>query len=303
MNEKKLASPFSTGGGGGFFEAHVQAAFVTLMITGGYTPCFPFRSIIEVKLQGKIDGYATDDLIVTTEDPASKERRKLLGQVKHSITITKGDKLLPDVLLAAWIDFNNPAKFTQGKDALALITGALNATDQRNVSWLLEKARNTSSVEEFYQHVKQVKFSPAQAENKLDAIRSHLDAANDGTSLSDDQLYLFLKHFHLLGYDLDIEYGVAKSLLHSHISQYQHGLPSFVWSRILELVQQKNQHATGITKANLPEDLLEMFKKKVAIEFPEGLETKKTQSVTDWANHPDANYLALALLIGAWNEK
>ncbi|WP_431792868.1 hypothetical protein I0K01_18475 [Xanthomonas oryzae pv. oryzae] len=35
MSRKKLSNPFSTGGGGILFEAHVQAAFVTLMITGG----------------------------------------------------------------------------------------------------------------------------------------------------------------------------------------------------------------------------------------------------------------------------
>jgi hypothetical protein len=41
------------------------------------------------KLQGAVDGYATDDLIVFVENPANKnERRQLLGQVKNSITIT-----------------------------------------------------------------------------------------------------------------------------------------------------------------------------------------------------------------------
>jgi len=34
MNEKKLSNPFSTGNGGGHFEAHVQASFVALMLTG-----------------------------------------------------------------------------------------------------------------------------------------------------------------------------------------------------------------------------------------------------------------------------
>lgn len=82
MNKKKLSSPFSTGGGGVLFEAHVQAAFVTLMITGGFTPCFPSKPIMEIKLQGKVDGYATDNLIVLTEDATSKVVRKMLGQVK-----------------------------------------------------------------------------------------------------------------------------------------------------------------------------------------------------------------------------
>jgi len=64
-----------------------------------------------------------------------------------------------------------------------------------------------------------------------------------------------------------------------------------------------NKHAASITKSNIPEDLLEMFKEKVAIEFPKELAAKNTQKVTDWANHSDASLVALTLLIGAWNEK
>lgn len=34
---KKLSNPYSTGGV--HFEAHVQALFVALMLTGGHAPC------------------------------------------------------------------------------------------------------------------------------------------------------------------------------------------------------------------------------------------------------------------------
>lgn len=303
MKRKKLSNPFSTGGGGILFEAHVQAAFVTLMITGGYTPCFPSKPIIEVKLQGKVDGYATDDFIVTAEDPSSKTTRKMLAQVKHSIAFTKGEKLLGEVLQAAWEDFNNPAVFTKGKDAIVLITGPLSGVDQNSVPWLLEHARATASTEEFYRHVKQANFSPTKSEEKLEAIRHHLDAANDGNPVSAEDVVQFLRHFHLFGYDLDIESSVTKSLLHSHISQYQKELPVVAWLRVVEFVQKMNKHAASITKSNIPEDLLEMFKEKIAVEFPKELAEKTTKSVTDWAAHPDANLIALTLLIGAWNEK
>ena len=92
-NNNKLSNPFSTGGGGFHFEAHVQASFVALMLTGGHAPCLPCWPIVEIKLQGKIEGFDTDDLIVVVEDVNSKERRKLLGQIKHSIAITQGSAL------------------------------------------------------------------------------------------------------------------------------------------------------------------------------------------------------------------
>ncbi|MGS0602816.1 hypothetical protein ACQEPW_010570 [Xanthomonas oryzae pv. oryzicola] len=303
MSRKKLSNPFSTGGGGLLFEAHVQAAFVNLMITGGYAPCFPSKPIVGIKLQGKVDGYATDDLIVTTEDASSKVTQRMLGQVKHSIAFTKRDKLLGEVLQAAWDDYNNPAVFTQGKDTIALITGPLSGVDHKNVRWILEHARATASSEEFYRHVKQANFSPAKCEEKLDAIRHHLDAANNGNSLSDEDVFHFLRHFHLLGYDLDIESSVTRSLLHSHIAQYQKELPVMAWMCVVDFVQKRNKHAASITKSSIPEDLLEMFKERIPIEFPKELSAKTPQSITDWTNHPDASYIAIALLIGAWNEK
>ncbi|MXY90375.1 MAG: hypothetical protein F4Y89_07540, partial [Gammaproteobacteria bacterium] len=99
---KELSNPFSTGGGGPHFEAHVQASFVTLMLTGGYAPCLPCWPITEIKLQGKIDGFETDDLVVFAENPSNKEQWKLLGQVKRSIAITKGSALFREVIQASY---------------------------------------------------------------------------------------------------------------------------------------------------------------------------------------------------------
>jgi hypothetical protein len=160
VKKKKLSNPFSSGGGGEHFEAHVQASFVALMLTGGHAPCLPCWPITEIKLQGKIDGYDTDDLIVVAENATSKERRKLLGQVKHSIAITQGSALFGEVTQAAWNDFKNPKVFTRNKDIIALITGPLSVTDAHNVQWLLNQARHTKNSDEFFRYVQQAHFSP-----------------------------------------------------------------------------------------------------------------------------------------------
>ncbi|KAF5437552.1 hypothetical protein C5S35_03445, partial [Candidatus Methanophagaceae archaeon] len=147
---KPLSNPFSTGGGGGHFEAHVQASFVVLMLTGGFAPCMPCWPISMIKLQGKIDGFDTDDLIVFVEDSSNEQKRKLLGQVKHTIHITQGDPTFGEVMQAAWNDFNNSALFSKNKDVIALITGPLSATDTNDVRWLLDQARHTKSDDEFF---------------------------------------------------------------------------------------------------------------------------------------------------------
>jgi len=305
VKKKELSNPFSTGGGGVHFEASVQASFVTLMITGGYAPCLPSWPIVEVKLQGKIDGFDTDDLIVFVEDPDSKERRKLLGQVKHSISITKGSELLGEVLKAAWDDFNNPGLFTKGKDSIVLITGPISATDQHNVCWLLDQAKKTKEPDDFYRRVEQTNFSPPKCVEKLEAIAFHLKAAN-GSDLSNDRVHEFLRHFHLLGYDLDNETGVSLSLLHSHISQFHPKFPGWAWARVVDVVQTWNKAAGSITTDDLPDDLLNSFKTRLAEipdRFPKELAASETASSTDWGHHPGSTLLALATLIGSWNEK
>lgn len=301
--KKKLSNPFSTGGGGVHFEAHVQASFVALMLTGGHAPCLPCWPVVEIKLQGKIDGFDTDDLIVVVENLNNNERRRLLGQVKHSIDITFRSALFGEVMQAAWNDFTNPEIFTRSKDIIALITGPLSATDAHNVQWLLNQAKHTNDVDEYFRNIERANFSPSKSSEKLAVIEHHLKNANGGTEVSRDELYDFLNHFHLLGYDLGNEFGVVLSLLHSHISQFQQQYPQWVWSRVVDVVQTWNQDAGNITLAKIPEDLRDAFKQKPLAEMPEEFKAAQDKTITDWAHHPDATYLALAILIGAWQEK
>ena len=64
--EKFVANSASTGGLGPLFENKVQSSFVLLMIAGGYAPCLPTWPIHKVKLQGRYQGFETDDFIVYT---------------------------------------------------------------------------------------------------------------------------------------------------------------------------------------------------------------------------------------------
>lgn len=299
----ELSSPFSTGGGGVHFEAQVQASFVALMLTGGFSPSLPCWPIVEIKLQGKIDGYDTDDLIVFIHKKGSSDRRKLVGQIKHSISITKGDSIFGEVIEAAWNDFNNPSIFTKNKDVIALITGPLNGVDAKTIPWLLNQARHTKNADDFVRNVEASRFSPSKSTEKLEAIQHHLTAANGGDELTKEDLYDFLRHFHLLGYDLGGESGVVISLLHSHISLFHSEYPHWLWPRIIDIVQTWNQDAGTITRDNLPEDIIEAFKQKAVAALPERLAFTREITETRWESHPDASYLALAVLAGSWNEK
>ncbi|MFZ3060416.1 MAG: hypothetical protein WA102_11865 [Candidatus Methanoperedens sp.] len=306
-NRKQLSNSISTGGGGEHFEAHVQASFVTLMLTGGFAPCLPNWPISEIKLQGKIDGFDTDDLIVFVEKPDKKQKRKILGQIKRTIRITQSDKIFGEVMQAAWNDFNNPAIFTQKKDVIALITGSLSATDTEDVRWLLGQARHTKNKDEFFRNVLQAKFSSKQKRKKLAAFLAQLKKANNNNEVSKEDIYSFLNHFHLLGYDLGKEVGVVLSLLHSHISQFNAVNPQWVWSRVVDIVQTWNSDGGTIIPEKIPEDLREAFKQRApdyAVIPAEFSSTTQLPSVkSEWNQHAYASDLVIANLLGIWNEK
>ena len=308
---KQPSNPFSTGSGGSRFEANIQATYVTLMLSGGYAPCLPTWPIVEIKLQGADAGYGTDDLIVFVENPENNERRRLLGQVKNSIRITANNALFGEVIQAAWNDFNNADLFTRGKDVIALITGPINATDTDGVNGLLERARHTSDADEFLKQVERAIFCSNTVRAKLKAFKEQLKAANGGDEIDNADLFEFLKHFHLLGYDLAKKGSVVSSLLQSHISQFNKDIPDKIWYQILSEVQNFNQNAGTVTVETLPEDLVEHFKEPEITHIPRGLakedavdnpEVEDEPVATDWNQHASAAKLALAMLIGSWNE-
>ena len=237
LNQKQLSNPFSTGSGGASFEHAIQAKFVTLMLTGGCAPCLPPWPIKEIKLQGKIAGYNTDDVIITVENPSnSNDRRRLLGQIKHSINITENSKVFEEVIQSAWDDFNDKDAFTKGKDIIALITGPISKTDVDGVNFILEQARYTQDFTEFSRQIDRAKFSSNNARSKRDAFRSQLQKIH-GSDIPDDDFFEFLKHFHLLGYDLDKKGSIVSSLIQSHIAQFDNLLPYEIWCKIIVEVQ------------------------------------------------------------------
>lgn len=240
VGEKHLSSPFSTGGGGVYFESHVQASFVVLMLTGGYVPCLPCGSISKIKLQGRFAGYQTDDLIVFIQDSNSSGQCKLLGQVKHSISITENDPTFAEVIRSTWQDFNNTEVFTKQKDVIALITGPLSATDINDARTILEWARHLENSEEFFKAVELSNFSSDSKRSKLNAFKANLRKANNDNEVEGAEVFDFLRHVHLLGYDLDIKAGVTLALLHSLIGQYSPNDAQSVWARLQQASQSES---------------------------------------------------------------
>jgi hypothetical protein len=301
--DKQLSNPYSTGSGGGHFEAHVQAAFVALMLTGGYAPCLPCRPISKIKLQGKFAGYQTDDLIVFVQYNSGKGHCKLLAQVKHSISITENDSSFAEVIQSAWQDFNNTEVFTKGKDIIALITGPLSVTDTNDVRIILDWARHSENSVEFFKKVELAHFSSDVKRRKLHAFKANLKKANGDNEVADDEVFDFLRHFHLLGYDLDIKAGVTLALLHSLIGQYSPDNVTSIWARLVDEVQSANQNAGTISADSIPNDLLSAFKQRRVETIPDNFAKPRTpKSPKALSDQEHAVALTAAALLGKWDE-
>jgi hypothetical protein len=302
----ELSSPFATGGGGHNFENHVQSAFVILMLSGGIVPCLPPFPIKMIKLQGKHDGYEMDDCIVFLEDRSGRHKPKLLAQIKHSVSITENDEVFADVIRAAWADFRNRSIFNPNSDALVLITGPLSATDTENARRILEWARHSATAQEFLDNVNLGKFSSEAKRTKLKAFRVQLQKANGGVDVGDDELWKFLKSFHLLGYDLDIFSGVTLSLLNSHIAQFAIDDVVELWTRVRSEVASFNQNAGTITIETLSKEVTAAFAQRLQQQtIPKELLEQKPPAAAPAlpAGADYENALMFASLIGGWNEK
>jgi hypothetical protein len=302
---KQLSNPFSTGGGGPRFENQVQTLFVLLMLTGGVVPCVQPLPIKKIKLQGRYDGYNTDDFIAFLEAANGEAKAKLLAQIKHSVNITENDPVFADVIQAAWSDFNDEELFDEASDVFALITGPLSATDSE-VRTILEWARTSETAEEFLKKVHLAKFSSETKQKKLAAFRAQLNKANGGEEIGDEKLWRFLKRFHLLPCDLDISSGFIFSFIRSSIAQYTNTDASGVFDVVAREVASFNQTAGTLTRDTVSNEITRIFSRRmlqIPAEYASSPDTQPPPSASDYSRSPHADALTFASLLGGWNEK
>jgi hypothetical protein len=299
---KDISNPYSTGGGGVNFENEIQTSFVVLMLAGGFLPCLPGKMITKLKLQCKRDGFNIDDIVAFTNDIQTNSEYKLLAQIKHDISVTDSDEQFQEVIAAAWADFKNPSLFNKGKDIIALITGPLSKSDIYDTRIILDWARHSEDEKDYFQKkIKLLNFCSKAKQNKVEVFRNALKKANSGKNVSDDLIFSFLKHFYLIGYDLDIKNGVIHSLLTSIITQFQPAQAISVWARISKEVSSYNQNAGTVTKENLPKEIIDFFKKEKVNTIPDDFvkpEIRKTTGIEEKYKKS----LFIASILGGWNE-
>ena len=86
-NTDRISSSASTGGAGIFFEQHVDAYWLALILVRGIPPILRDCTVNEVRMQTEQLGWHTDDFLVIGKN-GSGQLRKLIGQVKQTFTVS-----------------------------------------------------------------------------------------------------------------------------------------------------------------------------------------------------------------------
>ncbi|MCG3148331.1 MAG: hypothetical protein PCFJNLEI_01774 [Verrucomicrobiae bacterium] len=304
----EISNPVSTGGAGNNFECHVQTLFAVLMLAGGVCPCLPNWPASRIQLQGKHDGYQTDDVIVFARNPDSGQEAKLLGQIRLSVAITKKNKKFGKVIRRALEDFRNPQLFNEKTDAIALITGPLSASDNESVRSLRDLAQYAPTAKDFLGKFELAKFMSETKRQKFRAIRAQLKAANDGEDLPEDELWRFMKSFHFLSYDLEFSSGATLSLIQSVLAQFGIRDVAGLWGKVNEEVRMCNQNAGTLLWDNVSEDLRQTFSKRIVStpardERTPPAEQDSQKQVVERVQGVQADAMVIAALAGGFNDK
>lgn len=253
------SSPFSTGGGGQFFEAKVQASFLLHLLIGGRIPCLPSGGVQSIRLQARQAGIHTDDVLVKVRTEASTEHH-LFVQIKHHATVRASDKEFCEALQNAWLDFNNQTTFSPGQDALALVTGPQSDQMLQHIRPLLDWARTSATEKEFVTKVSTAGFSSDKKRGYLQVFRDVLTEAA-GTALTDNVLWQFLRHLYFLSYDFDVVEGSRDeasilTVLETARAQSSSLDAQAIWQGLIIQAQEWNKTAGTFTPSDLPSRLL-----------------------------------------------
>lgn len=113
-------SPAATGAAGPFFEQHVGAAFLSLLLLRAKPPCLPDCQLAEVHLQTKHKGWHTDDLLIVGKR-SDGQSVQMAAQVKRTFVVGHKDEDFRKTIADAWHDFQGRTVFNSATDILAVI--------------------------------------------------------------------------------------------------------------------------------------------------------------------------------------
>ena len=256
----RVSSSAATGGAGTFFEQHVDAYWLALLLVRGIPPILHDCTLEEVNLQTEHLGWHTDDFLIVGEN-GSGQRRKLAGQVKRTFTVSANDDECKKAMQDFWKDFKNPQQFSQASDRFVLVTLRGTNTLLEHFSGLLDCARASRDEAEFERRLSTDGFINAKAVQYCDEIRQIIGETEE-KDVEVAEVWPFLRVLHVLSLDLNSATGqmeaIIKSLLaHTTGGPDTMGVADATWNALLRKVGEGMPGAHSYQRDDLPKELIQ----------------------------------------------
>lgn len=256
-SKKRISSPVSTGGGGTFFEQHVNALFLGLLLVRAPLPVLKDSQVEEVLFQTEHLGWKTDDILVVAKRPDSVCRR-LVIQIKRPFTISESNEECKKAFVDFWDDFVGP-EFDREKDRFALVTLRGTNTLLDGFNSLLDCARASADSVDFMHRLSLEGFLSKTAHRQVAIIRKILEDPN-GTTPTDETFWQFLSVLHVLSFDLNTSTAQTETLIKSLLAFSAKESNDMMaadssWSELLKIVGAGMPVAARYRYIDLPEDL------------------------------------------------
>lgn len=257
-SQKRLASPTSTGGAGVTYEVRVQASYLLAMFAGSPTAVLPDAAVVELRFQGRVHGYHTDDLICTLRLDDGSTLKALL-QVKLTLKAIPSDSPFSESLIAAWYDYQDSSLFQRGRDRLVVVYSRdADGSGIHVASQLTQFARTSLTGAEFVRKATAEGFSSKQQRGVFEAVKAILTKEFEAEP-SNDELHDFLRHLwfvpHALANDETPEVASILWSIKLILGAELGGSPRSIWALLTAACQSLNKDAASLCFANLDTQL------------------------------------------------
>lgn len=213
----QLASPYSTGGGGGDFENRVLAYYLGSALAGAVPRGLPDVVAREVSSQALYRGAPLDDILIRGDH--ADGTAQFAVQVKHTLVFGAADTVFVEVMRHAWETFT-AASFHAGVDRFGIALGLYGKKIDKDYQIVLTWARHAASASDFLQRVSTPRLSSAGQRGFIELLQTVLREVS-GVPVEPDAFWRFCRAFVLLHFDFQIDGSRDAALLQLVL---QHGL-------------------------------------------------------------------------------
>lgn len=254
-----IASPSSSGGEGTYFEQHVNAHWLALLLVEAIPPIALDGTIAKVSFQTEHLGWSTDDVLVTSRTRTGDVRR-LACQVKKSLIIGTENAEFSATIIDAWKDFSSTSVFRENIDAIAIVTQLGTNVVLRDFAGLLDAARASSTAADFEHRLGTAGFVNAQVRTHANVIQEILKT-HEGGDVDRERTWRFLRHLYVLSLDLNTATSQAAAhvqtlLAHTATEADRIAAAAATWNELLAEVSRGTPNAQEYERTSLPASIL-----------------------------------------------